>query len=88
MICAPVQLIAPGNTPTTAGYLKALKELVLFLKDTIEVNLKFVPLDDLRTVRLVLYIDASFAIARGLKSQLGYTIALVDDSGRANTVHS
>lgn len=48
--------------------------------------MKYVPLD-LQTACIVLLTDASFANAKGLKSQSGYVIYLVDGQGKANIVH-
>ena len=56
------------------------------MKDTIDQGLDFVALD-LKTVRLVLMTDASFANAEGMKSQLGYLILMVDAAGNCNIVH-
>lgn len=85
-ICAPVQLVAPGSEQTTAAEFKTLEKVIDFLKDTKDFKMVFTPLK-LDTARLVLISDASFANARGLKSQLGYIIALVDDDGNCNIIH-
>lgn len=42
---------------------------------------------DLASAKLVLFTDASFANARGLTSQLGYVILMVDKDCRANVIH-
>lgn len=84
--CAPIQLIAPGNAPTTKSEFKTLKKATAFLKDTKEQGLNFVPLN-LDNVRLVVVTDASFANAPGSKSQLGYIIMMVDDDNNSNIIH-
>ena len=85
-ICAPVQLITPGNAPPSSSDYKSLMKTIKFLKATASQGLNYVPID-LKTARLVLMTDASFANAEGMKSQLGYVIAMVDDKGRCNIIH-
>lgn len=85
-VCAPVQLVAPGSTPTTDEEYKLFKRTVKHLKATSTQGLHYVPLD-LTTTRLVLLTDSSFANAQGLKSQLGYIIAMVDEKDNCNIVH-
>lgn len=57
-----------------------------FLLKTKEQGLSFVPLN-LSTMHLLLITDASFANVEGLRSQLGYFIAMIDDTGQANIIH-
>ena len=85
-ICAPVQLITPGNAPPSNNDYKSLMKTIKFLKATTSQGLNYVPID-LQTAHLVLMTDASFANAEGKKSQLGYVIAMVDDKGRCNILH-
>lgn len=85
-VCAPVQLVAPGNQPITKPEYSQLTRSIKFLKSTARTGLKFVPLD-IDTMRVVIMSDASFANARGGKSQLGFVIAMVDKNNRANIVH-
>ena len=85
-ICAPVQLIAPGKLPTTDKERKSLKKTTKFLKETIDQGLNYVALD-LKTTKLVLMTDASFANAEGMRSQLGYLVLMVDDDDNCNIVH-
>lgn len=85
-ICAPVRLIAPGNIPTTDNEFQLFKKFDLFLREPKDTHLRF-GLLNLSTVKLVLVSYASFANTRGLKSHLGYIIALLYSSGRALIVH-
>lgn len=85
-ICAPVQLIAPGNSDASPEEYKLLNKVVNFVKEAKDSLLKFVPLH-LKTARLVLVSDASFANARDLRNQLGYVIALVDGENNDNILH-
>ena len=85
-VCAPVQLIAPGKSPTTQQEMRSLRKTTKFLKETADQGLNFVKLD-IDTIRLVLLTDASFANAEGMKSQLGYLVLMVDGNGNCNIVH-
>lgn len=85
-LCAPVQLIAPGGEPASKGEYKMLDKAVNFAKETIMQGLTFVHID-LNTARIVLMTDASFANAKGFRTQLGYLILLADDEGRCNIIH-
>lgn len=84
--CANVQLLAPGTEEITKTEFKTLKRTLDHLRETKEDGLTFCPLD-METMRMVLISDASFANARGGKSQLGYIVAMVDGTGRANIIH-
>lgn len=83
--CAPVQLIAPVNTPTTADDFKPFKKVVLFLRETKDTHLRFFRLH-LHSVKLVFISDASFANSKVLKSQLGYFIDILDEYVHMNVV--
>ena len=85
-VCAPIQLIAPGSEPTTKEQFTSLRKAVEFLKETKEIGLTYVKLN-MEEIKIVVLTDASFANAEGLKSQLGYLILLVDDTGRCNVLH-
>ena len=79
-ICTPIQLLAPESIPPSIKEMKTLKKVTKFLKGTAGQGLDYVKLD-MKTARLVLLTDASFANARGLKSQLGFLILMVDGNG-------
>jgi len=49
-------------------------------------GLKFVKLDT-KTLRLLVFTDASFANNEDLSSQIGYVLALADATNKANIVH-
>lgn len=51
-----------------------------------EQGLTYVPFN-LKTVRMVLLADASFTNAKGLKSQLGHVLLMVDDDSWCNIIH-
>lgn len=85
-ICAPIQLIAPGKDPPSKADIKLLRKITGFMKDTIDQGLYYVKLN-LRTARIVLVTDASFANTKDIKSQLGYLVLMVDDAGRCNVLH-
>ena len=85
-ICAPIQLIAPGNKQTTTAEFKSLTKTTNFLTKTKNQGLDFIKLN-LESARIVLATDASFANTADLKSQLGYFIMLVDDKQRCNVLH-
>lgn len=84
--CAPIQLIAPGKNDTSKTEYNVLRKIVNHLKATKERGLKFVPIN-MKTARLVLFTDSSFANATDFKSQLGFLLLIVDDNHRANIVH-
>lgn len=81
-----MQLIAPGNVPVTKDELATITKTITHMKETKEDGLRYVRLDK-ESVRMVLLTDASFANARGFRSQLGFLILLVDNRGHANIVH-
>lgn len=83
--CAPIQLIAPGNQPTTDEEYK-LTRSIKFLQQAKTQGLNFVKLN-ISTIRLVLIKDSSFGNALGLKSPLGYVTLIVDGEDRCNIVH-
>ena len=85
-VCAPVQLIAPGNKPTSPEEYKSLQKTTKYLQKTKEQGLNYLPLD-LESIRIVLLTDASFANATGMKSQLGYLLLLVDKHENCNVLH-
>lgn len=49
-------------------------------------GLRFVKLD-IKSLKLVVFTDASFANNPDLSSQIGFVIALVDDANNANIIH-
>lgn len=85
-LCAPTQLLASGNKPSTAQEYKYLAKATKFLKETKVDGLNF-NLLDLPTVNISRATDSSFATAEGLPSQLGYFIMLTYGAGNFNVVH-
>lgn len=85
-VCANTQLIAPGSEPTTKAEHRTLAKTIKYLAKTAEQGLTFAPLD-LESTKVVIISDASFANARGSRSQLGFLIILTDKDGNANVVH-
>lgn len=81
-----MQLIVPGNKPTSDDEYKAQTKAIAFLHATKSLGLKFVSLD-LSTARLVLMTDPSCANATGIKSQLGYVLFMTDNPGHFNIIH-
>lgn len=85
-VCAPVQIMAPGNASTSDQDFKLFSKVVELLRSTKNMHIWFVKWD-LGTVRLVLFSDASFENEKGFKRQLGYVIALGDVTGPEHIVH-
>ena len=85
-LCAAIQLLAPGKEPTTPTEMKQLTKTINRLHETSDTGLSFCPLN-LDKTKLIIISDAAFGNARGLRSQLGYLILLVDDTGAANIIH-
>lgn len=77
-ICAAVQLLASSTTTPEEKDYKSLEAVVRRCNATANVGLKYVPLD-MKTLRLVLFTDASFANTKNLKSQIGFVFVLTDD---------
>jgi len=85
-IFASIQLLASEvSTPTSERY-KKMSKVVKWCRNTSGIGLNFVPLDQ-ETMRLALFIDASFPNARNLKSQLGFLVVLMDGKNNANILH-
>lgn len=55
-ICAPVQLIAPGNEPTSEAEYKVLDKVIDHLKSTEDMGLDYVKLE-MSTLRIILFKD-------------------------------
>ena len=85
-ICAVVQLLASSTVNPLQSDYKILKKVVARCHETADVGLRYKPLDT-QSTRLVLFTYASFANAKGLKSQIGFVLVLADDSGDANIIH-
>lgn len=66
--------------------IKALNEAIKRQKENPKRGLKFVKLDD-KSLRLLIFTDASFANNKDLSSQIGYIIVLADSKGNANIIH-
>lgn len=84
--CAHIQIIAPGKDPPSKQDLKLLKKITKFMKETIEQGLEYVRLG-LKTERIVLLTDASFADAKDLKRQRGYLVIMVHLNNNCNILH-
>lgn len=65
--CAPVQLVARGNDPSTDEDFKALKKDIKHLKDTSTSGLNYIALN-LPSTRLLVFTDSSFENAMGNRS--------------------
>lgn len=85
-VCAPIKLIAPGNTPPPNKEIRLLKNITTFMKDTCDQGLDYVKLY-LRRTGIVLVTDASFANTKDLKIQLGYVVLMVDEVGNCNVLN-
>lgn len=68
-LCAPSQLVASGNTPSTDEDFAALNKSIKFLKETSQMGLKFV-ITNVESAEIILATDAEFANPRGLKANL------------------
>jgi hypothetical protein len=66
--------------------IKILNKRLQWQLDNPDRGLRFVPID-LRTARLIVFVDASFANNKDLSSQIGYVIVLADDANNANILH-
>jgi hypothetical protein len=69
------------------SHVKSMNSTIKALKKTAERKLLYQNLE-LKTLRIVSYSDASFAINKDLTSQLGFIIFLTDKTGRCNLVHA
>jgi hypothetical protein len=68
------------------NHVKALNDVIKFLKATPNIFLRYSPLDR-RTLRMVVYSDASLNNLVDNRSQLGYVILLSDASNRCSLIH-
>jgi hypothetical protein len=68
------------------NHVKALNDVIKFLKATPNIFLRYSPLDR-RTLRMVVYSDASLNNLVDNRSQLGYVILLSDASNRCSLLH-
>ena len=66
--------------------IKTLNKRLQWQMDNATRGLRFVQ-QDLETLKLYVFTDASFANNQDLSSQIGFLIALVDGQGNANIVH-
>lgn len=75
-------------TPDTFGSESAalLNRVVRYLKRTAELSLQFPKLDQ-DSLKLVVYIDSSYANTVDHKSQLGFIVCLADKSQRCSILH-
>ena len=85
-LCAPVQLLACTPESVNKEKITALHKITDFCVATKHIGLKFVKLD-IKTIRLLLFTDASFANCNNLKSQIGFLLVLADGSNNANILH-
>ncbi|KAL3702992.1 hypothetical protein TMatcc_010179 [Talaromyces marneffei ATCC 18224] len=77
---------AAQTTDPQRDDIKALNKRLQWQLDNPERGLRFVKLD-VRTLRLIALVDASFANNKDLSSQLGYVIVLADEANNANILH-
>lgn len=85
-LSAAVQLLASKMSTSGDFVIKKLNSLISWSHATKDVGLSFKPMDR-DTVYLRLFIDASFANAENLRSQLGIVIVLFDEHGNNNLLH-
>jgi hypothetical protein len=76
---------AQTTTPEKAD-IAALNKRLQWQLDNTDRGLRFVKID-LKTARLIVFADASFAGNKDLSSQIGYLIVLADEKNNANIVH-
>jgi hypothetical protein len=69
-----------------ASNISALNKRIEWRKENAAKGLKYVELDE-NALKLVIFTDASFANNKDHSLQIGFVIALVDDSGKANIFH-
>lgn len=84
-ICAPVQLIDPGNRPRSTEEYTSLQKIRKDLKTTRTLGFRIITLD-LDSAKKILT-DSSFENATGMKIQLGYYMLMVDKNGDLNILH-
>ncbi|KAI1005619.1 hypothetical protein K3495_g2596 [Podosphaera aphanis] len=65
---------------------KSLNRVLAWQKNNAPRGLRFVA-PDLKTIRLVVFTDSSFANNKDLTFQIGFIIVMADDMGKANIVH-
>ena len=82
-LCTAVQLMASEVSQPKPSTFKKMKDIIKRCHETKDVGLKFVP-QDINSLRLALFTDASFANTAKLKSQIGFVLVLVDGNGTAN----
>jgi hypothetical protein len=85
-IASCVQLLSSAVASPTKQTYKEMAQILNWLEQTDDLQLKFVPLD-MQTLRIVVFIDASFANASNSASQLVFVVCLVLNAGNENTVH-
>lgn len=77
---------AAQTTEPTADDIKRLNGRIQWQIDNSKRGLKFIKLDQ-KTMKLLVFTDASFANNNDLSSQIGYVIALADATSKANIIH-
>jgi hypothetical protein len=86
-VASVAQLLASAvRGPISNKIHTRMRELISYCHETADIGLNFVNLNP-DSLRLILFTDASFGNAEGLSSQLGFVVALVDDTDKANIVH-
>lgn len=68
-VTASIQLVAPGNEPTSPTEYKVLNKKIAHMKSSIDTGLTHIPID-VANMHLIFMTDASFANARGFTCQL------------------
>jgi hypothetical protein len=89
-VCQPeasfdLSFAAQAVNPTKED-IKALNKRLQWQHANASRGLRFVPLD-IKTLRLIVFADASFANNKDLTSQIGFVIVLADAADNANIVH-
>ena len=77
---------AAQTTDPQEDDIKALNKRLQWQLNNPERGLRFVKLD-MQTLRLIAFVDASFANNKDYSSQLGYVIVLADEANNANILH-
>jgi hypothetical protein len=84
--CAVSQAAKVRQNEFGVNDIKALNNVIKYLRATPEITLSF-PKLDIDMLRIVVYTDASFANNVDLSSQLGYVVTLTDASRKAAVLH-
>lgn len=85
-LCYNAELLLSWTENPTEQDIEQLNKIIKYCQTSNQQELNFIHID-LKSAKLLLFTDASFANTRNYKSQLGCVIVFPDNSQRVNVVH-